>query len=620
MLPRTLSCFALSLCAGIGFAQEVPRSGTWGLDLFALKDARGGHSLWMASRIGTTQKLADLSAPPSRWWNGRRHMAPEEVRILRDGSVFILPLGDSKTNGALAVLDFRSGALRKTEIKLVSPPNYEPLLDTDRRLAVCASDSGTGDTVLECVSWSGAGGAKSLGRVRVKGSPAGGVTRMHREGDLCFVPTTAGVHVLRILGGSKVLEPKVFVSSGARSPVTNLAAFPSGSNRRFAILCSDFDTGDLRPKDAAVLSFDASGNAKTHPVGNVPNTSPPKPYVPAVGFHSPGVASRNGISYVAFLLREKEPGTGYTKPAGVAVLGAGAPTGETFCVVRTTAAAGEPFAEIAVHGARMAFMTSQSPRWWPHPKGGSERLNVLYTPLDPLGAGTLGGVIGTAGPLGGRIGVEVTDRPLWSRDGKNLFVTTVNYPGAPNPGTSGSEVLAVPDARALNPLQDPMRTLISLRDQRTERAYGLPTVFEPWDMPLMMFGQASLFGQFAQTAAHAVLLPHKVSGSLATDTRTYRKLPRDINIPGFPAIPPRSFRDAGNRVSPPPKTFGARRASFNLWTRTNSLLATYLVQADGDELFYQTSGINLLSFGIQVPVLTVKLPSSSITTTEILSL
>ncbi|MEZ5990405.1 MAG: hypothetical protein R3F30_15075 [Planctomycetota bacterium] len=546
-------------------------------------------------------------------------MGPSETPILRDGIVLFVPLGDSASNGALAVVDFRS-TFRLTEVAMTSPTHYEPLVVPARSFVLHAGDDGNGKTVLEVVSYVGPGApAQKVFVLPLDGSPAGGVTRMLLSGDRVLVPTTAGIHVLKPGTGSTVYESQAVIKTGTRSPITDVVSFPSGSSTLHACMTCDFDSND-RPLDAVVTAFDETGKTWSLPAGNVPNTSPPKSYVPAAGFHEPGVVTKGGISYVGFLLREREPGTGFTKPAGVAVAGFGMPGEPTFGIAQTLPQSGEPFAEIAVNGTRMAFMTSQSPKWWPQPLGGSEVLNILYTPLDPVGANTVAGVVGTAGPLGGRIGIEVTDRPLWSRDGRNLFVTTVNYPGAPNPGKAGSELLTVPSDRAINPTLDPMTTLLELRDQTTERAYGLPTAFEPWDLPAAAFGEATFFGQFTQTAAHAVFVPHKVSGQLGTRTLTHRKLPRDTNIPGFPAIPPRTFDDVNGSIVAPPKTYGARRSGFNLWTRTNSLLATYLVQADGDELIYQISGIDTLGFGVQFPVVPIPLATGSVTTTEILTL
>jgi hypothetical protein len=600
-------------------AQSIPDSGTWGFEIFCAQDAAGKNSLYMSSRIGSLNKMADLSAPPSRWLHRRRHMGPSEAPIQRDGIVFFIPLGDKKGAGKLAVADFRR-EFKLTELSMVSPTLYDPLVVPKRNLVLQAGDTGKGQTVIEIVSYATPGApAKKVWALILDGAPAGGVTRMLLDGDLVLVPTTTGIHVLRPGKGSKPYETMTFVKTLTRSPITNLVAFPNGTSRAYACMTCNY-VKNHRPLDAAVTAFEASGKLWTMKVGNVPNTSPPKPYVPAAGFHEPGVVSKGGISFIGFLLREREPGTGFTKPAGVAVAGFGMPNGPTFAIAQTLPQSGEPFAEIAVHGTRMAFMTSQSPKWWPNPKGGSEVLNILYTPLDPVGANTIAGVIGTAGPLGGRIGIEVTDRPLWSHDGRHLFVTTVNYPGAPNPGKSGSELLGVPAKRAVNPKLDKMLTLLELGDQSSERAYGLPTRFDPWDLPAAAFGESTMFGQYTQTAAHSVLVPHKIAGNLGARTLTARKLPRDKNIPGFPSIPPRTFDDVNGSIVAPPKTYGARRAGFNLWSRTNSMLATYLVQAEGNELIYQISGINTLGFGNQIPTLTISLPTGSITTTEILTL
>lgn len=599
-------------------AQEIPRSGSFGLDAYVVTDAAGTSTFRLTPPLGTPF-TETLPGPPSRWLHRRRHMAGLETEIAFDRShlCMVIPTGNAAANGGVSVFDFRAGFVA-SHLPATAPAAYDVLLLPNHTFAVVAADDGLGGTAVDVYDYSIAGGTPVRTSVTVAGIPAAGVTRMvatTNESHL-LVATAAGVQIFAIGAMPTPLSPVAFLSTGQRSPAGNIALFTRFTSPHACVLTSGFGPNN-RPTDAEILSFDLAGVAVTTPVGVVPNTNPPKPYVPAAGFHDPGVVQVAGVAYVAFLLREKDPGTFFTKPAGVGVIGFGVPNEPTFAVPRTTAAAGEPFEELSVYGTRIAFMTGGDPFWWPAPAGGSERLNVLYTPLDPVGAGTIGGTIGSAGPLGGRIGTEVTDRPLWSRDGKKLFVTSSNYPGAPNPGVVGSEVVEVPATRALNEVQDHCQTLIPLGDQVSERAYGLPTRFDPIDVPAGAFGAFTLFGQYVQTAAHAVLLPEIGFGWFGLRDFTSHFLVRDTNIPLFP-VTPRVYDDRGTPIVAPPATYGARRAAFNLLLPQPSTWLVYQLQIADDKAIYHATGLNL-QLGAQIPLLEYSLPTGAKTSTEILS-
>ncbi|MBL9077867.1 MAG: hypothetical protein JNL08_10210 [Planctomycetes bacterium] len=602
-------------------AQEIPRSGTFGLDAFVVTTPGGSSELYAAPPLQAFATFP-LPAPPSRWLHRRRHMAAMETEIACDRSNSILlaiPTGNQPTNGGVSFLDFRAGAAIH-HVPATAPAAYDVLLLRSVSYALVAADDGQGSTAVDLYDYSVPGAPPQRATVLVPGIPAAGVTRIAATADesRVVVATASGVQIFAVGPMPSPLVPVAFVSTAPHSPAGNVAMFLRGTAPHAAVITSDFGPNN-RPLDAEIVSFDMLGNAVVTPCGVVPNTNPPKPYVPAAGFHDPGVVQVAGIAYIAFLLREKDPGTFFTKPAGVGVIGFGVPNEPTFAVPRTTAAAGEPFEEVAVYGTRIAFMTGGDPFWWPAPAGGSERLNVLYTPLDPVGAGTIGGVIGSAGPLGGRIGTEVTDRPLWSRDGKQLFVTSSNFPGAPNPGLAGSEVVAVPDNRALNEVQDHCQTLIPLGDQTSERAYGLPTRFDPIDLPAGAFGSFTLFGQYIQSAAHAIVLPQVGFGWIGMREFTSFFLPRDPNIPLFP-VTPRVYDDRGAiPIVPPPATFGARRSAFNLLVHDTATWLIYMLQVAEDKVIYHATGWNL-QFGPQLPLLESPLPPGSKTSSEILSL
>lgn len=622
MLPMFLRPIALVslLSLATAIAQEIPRSGSLGIDAFVVTTASGTSALYASVPLGQFMTWP-LPAPPSRWMHRRRHMAGLETEIAVDRTnapCLVIPTGDQATNGGVSFFDFR-GAPLASDLPATAPSAYDALLLTAHDYALVAADDGTGNTAVDLYDYSVPGAVPVRSSLTIPGIPAAGATRMVATANEShvIVATAAGVQILAVGAMPVPLSPVAFLSTGSRSPAGNVALFLRGTAPHAAVITSDFGPNN-RPLDAQILSFDLAGNAVTTPVGNVPNTNPPKAYVPAAGFHDPGVVQVAGIAYIAFLLREKDPGTFFTKPAGVGVIGFGVPNEPTFAIPTTTAAAGEPFEELAVFGTRIAFMTGGDPFWWPAPAGGSERLNILYTPLDPVGVGTTGGVIGSAGPLGGRIGTEVTDRPLWSRDGRQLFVTSSNYPGAPNPGLAGSEVLAVPAARALNEVQDHCQTLIPLGDQVSERAYGLPTRFDPIDLPAAAFGSFTLFGQFIQSAAHAILVPESSFGWLGLREFTTHFLLRDPNIPQFP-VTPRIYDDQHVPIVAPPATYGARRASFNLLLHDTSSWVIYMLQIADDTAIYHATGWNLM-FGPQIPLLESPLPPGSKTSSEILSL
>ncbi|MCA8953419.1 MAG: hypothetical protein KDE27_28155 [Planctomycetes bacterium] len=617
MNHRSLA-FALVLTPLVAVAQEIPRSGSNGIDAFVVTTPTGTSELY-AGRLLQPFLTFNLPAPPSRWAHRRRHMAALETEIAIDRThlVLAIPTGDQSTNGGVSFFDFRAPGF-PIHMPATAPAAYDALLLEGNQYALVAADDGQGRTVVDLYDYSMPGLTPARVSLPLQGIPAAGVTRLVATANEShvLVATEAGVHILAVGPMPSPLTPVAFLPTAPRSPAGNIALFTRLNAPHCAVITSDFGSND-RPLDAEILSFDLNGIFVTTPVGNVPNTNPAKPYVPAAGFHDPGVVEVAGIAYVAFLLRERDPGTYFTKPAGVGVIGFGMPNEPTFAIPQTTAAAGEPFEEVAVHGTRIAFMTGGDPYWWPAPAGGSERLNVLYTPLDPLGAGTIGGVIGSAGPLGGRIGTEVTDRPLWTHDGARLFATSSNFPGAPNPGLAGSEFVDVPETRVLNEVQDHCLTMIPLGDQVSERAYGLPTRLDPIDIPAAMFGGFTMFGQFIQSAAHAIVLPEAAFGWIGLREFTTHFLLRDTNIPLFP-VTPRVYRDQGVPTVQPPPSYGARRAAFNLLAHQPSMPLVYLLQIADDKAIYDAAGFNL-SFGPQIPLLEVALPAGSRTSTEILS-
>ncbi len=136
-------------------------------------------------------------------------------------------------------------------------------------------------------------------------------------------------------------------------------------------------------------------------------------------------------------------------------------------------------------------------------------------------------------------------------------------------------------------------------------------------MPASAFGSFTLFGQYIQSAAHAVLLPQTSFGWIGQRDFTSHFLLRDPNIPLFP-VTPRVYNDQQAPIVVPPPTYGARRASFNLLLQQASPWVIYMLQIADDKAIYHATGFNM-QFGAQIPLLETSLPAGSKTSSEILS-
>ncbi|MBL8750234.1 MAG: hypothetical protein JNK78_13795, partial [Planctomycetes bacterium] len=359
---RSVFSFSSLVVAASVAAQEIPRSGTFGIDAFVVTATSGAAALHLSQPLAPITSYP-LPAPPSRWLHRRRHMAGLETEIACDRGqlVMVIPTGDQATNGGVSFFDFRAGPAIHHEAA-TAPAAYDVLLLPERSYAMVGSDDGLGNTVVDVFDYSVPGATPQHAAVTVAGIPAAAVTRIAATPNEShvLVATSKGVQIFAVGAMPQPLTAVSFLDTQPRSPSGNVAVFVRGSSPHAAVITSDFGANN-RPLDAEIVSFDFAGNRVNTPVGNVPNTNPPKPYVPAAGFHDPGVVQVGGIAYVAFLLREKDPGTFFTKPAGVGVVGFGVPNDPTFAIPLTTAAAGEPFEEVAVYGTRIAFMTGGDP-------------------------------------------------------------------------------------------------------------------------------------------------------------------------------------------------------------------------------------------------------------------
>src|SRR5262245_31262735 len=171
--PLVLAFFLAS-----AIAQEIPRSGSFGLDAFVVT-AGGASALYAAPPLSPFATLP-LPAPPSRWLHRRRHMAALETEIALDrsnGIVLAIPTGDQPTNGGVSFFDFRAG-LAATHLPATAPSAYDVLLLTAHRYALVAADDGLGQTVVDLYDYSVPGAPPVRTSATVAGIPAAGATRM----------------------------------------------------------------------------------------------------------------------------------------------------------------------------------------------------------------------------------------------------------------------------------------------------------------------------------------------------------------------------------------------------------------------------------------------------------
>src|SRR5262249_5183874 len=140
---------------------------------------------------------------------------------------------------------------------------------------------------------------------------------------------------------------------------------------------------------------------------------------------------------------------------------------------------GEPFSIPTVSGFRIAIESSEGPPWYPTPPGGSEKISIVYSPLDSLGAGTQNGVLGVAGPLGGRRSAAGKERPLSARDARGVCAPTSNFPGAANPRSPGLEFLPVSATVAVD--DSTLAILVVGNLNGADQSITLGTQFDPDD-------------------------------------------------------------------------------------------------------------------------------------------
>lgn len=280
---------------------------------------------------------------------------------------------------------------------------------------------------------------------------------------------------------------------------------------------------------------------------------------------------------------------------------------------------GEPFAIPTSNGRRVAFQSAFGPPFVPEPPGGAEKVSVIYSPLDPLGAGSMDGVLGVPAPLGGRVSTKGMERPIWSPDGTRILSATSHFAGAPNPGLPGLEVLNVPASVLLDKNASPHTTIPNLPFPNQSIVH--PALFQPREPALASsVAGLSFFGNvFHQGAASVLLSAFGELGQLQLDATGFTQ---SAALPSFPALFPPTFDDATGSTVPVPASFGARRTSFNL-NPSFGLFGVTMIAAAEDRLLLQPTGWNVLATLGQVqplPTGKLRLPAGWITTTEFYSL
>lgn len=625
-LARPCAAALLLLVALVSaYAQELPLSGVTGFDAF-YATAPGGTSSQLLS-VNVHRSLAPIAlapavgAVPSRWAHRRRTLGGLETKIaLGDRGLFLTPMGDSVGNGAIHMVDLRSGGTAQTAlVPTGNPAGYDLAVFEDLDFVFSAEDDGAGNTVLRGFSFGTLGMLTPLNppSLPLAGSPAAYVNRMGVDESAHFlhVPTATGVHVLAVSASAPNVSIAQFVSSGSAYPATNPARLTAGGQVQWIVGTSTFNASN-EPVAAGYLAWDATGMTSSGSFGAVPG-QPGKQWVPAIGAEELAVVDDGTDAFAYYLLREPPPGTFFVKPSAIGVvrfLGATAPVADTILMPDEV---GEPFSIPAVSGTRVAFESSFGPPFIADPPGGGEKISILYTPLDPLGSGP-NGTLGVPDPLGGRISTKGMDRPIWSRDGSRVMAATSHFAGAPNPGVPGLEVLEVPADVPVDEYTGPRTTIPNV--PFPDQSIVFPSTFLP-RVPGLASSLANLsfFGNvFHHGMASIALAPFGDVGQLQLDVNGFTQ---PSAVPGFPSIIPPVFLDATGSTEPVPATFGARRTAFN-YAADVGLTGLTMSAAIGDEVIVQRTMTNLLAtfgLGTAVDAIHVPLPQGWMTTTEILS-
>jgi hypothetical protein len=196
------------------------------------------------------------------------------------------------------------------------------------------------------------------------------------------------------------------------------------------------------------------------------------------------------------------------------------------------------------------------------------------------------------------------------------MAATSHFPGAPNPGVPGLEVLNVPAAVVLDELSAP-HTVVA-NDPFPNQSILQPGTFLPRrPQAAGSLAGLSFYGTvFHQGLASVAAVQFGEIGQLQLESNNFVQSPA---IPNFPAILPPSFLDATGSLVPIPGSFGARRTAFNIDPAFGPDGLTMSAALD-DGIHVQKSGTNYraaVGVGLPVPNLRIPLPAGHVTTTEI---
>jgi len=616
---------AFTLASASLQAQELPASGVTGFDYFYATSPAGVSQLYASNALRASLPIpigAAVDAVPSRWAHRRRTLgALETSATVAMRGVFLTPMGSAVGNGALHLVDTRNGT-QSALVPTGNPAGYDLCTVPRLKFVFAAEDNGAGQTVLRGFSYATPGALLALNppSLSLAGSPSAYVQRIGVDSTqfILHVPTSSGIHVVQLSFGGVHMTPITFLSTAPASPTTNPQSFTRGGALTWTIGTSTFNANPTpAPVAAGMFTWTENGAVDASSFGIVP-TAPSKQWIPAAGTQELALVSDGSDAYAYYLLREPGPGTFFVKPSAIGVVRFQGSTPPITSTILMPDSVGEPFANPAVSGKRVAFESSFGPPFSSTPPDGGEKISILYSPLDVLGAGSADGVLGVPAPLGGRISTKGMDRPIWSVDGTRVMAATSHFPGAPNPGVPGLEVLNVPANVVLDGFSAP-HTVVANNPFPNQSILQAGTFLPRNPAAVISLAGMSFYGTvFNQGLASLATLGFGEVGQIQLDPVGFVQSPF---VPNFPAILPPSFLDASGSLTPIPGNFGARRSSFNfdpLFGPDGLMMSA----AIGDRIIVEMSSTNMraaVGIGVSVDNVALPLPAGWVTTTEIAS-
>ena len=616
---------ALTFASRASLAQQLPASGVTGFDYFYATSPAGVSQLYATNALRASLPFSigpSVNAVPSRWAHRRRTLgALETATTIAARGVFVTPMGTSVGNGALHLVDTRNGT-QSVLVPTGNPAGYDVCAVPRMKFVFAAEDNGAGQTVLRGFSYATPGALVPLNppTLTLAGSPSAYVQRIGVDSTqfILHVPTSAGIHVVQLAFGGLQMLPITFLSTAPASPTTNPVSFVRGGALTWTIGTSTFNANPVpAPVAGGMFTWTENGAIDANTFGVV-TTAPAKQWIPAAGTEELALVSNGTDAYAYYLLREPGPGTFFVKPSAIGVvrfIGTTPPVTSTILMPDTV---GEPFANPSVSGTRVAFESSFGPPFTGLPPGGGEKISIIYSPLDPLGASTNDGLLGVPAPLGGRISTKGMDRPIWSVDGTRVMAATSHFPGAPNPGVPGLEVLNVPADVVLDGFSAP-HTVVANDPFPNQSILQAGTFLPRNPAAVISLAGMSFYGTvFNQGLASIATLNFGEIGQIQLDPTGFVQ---SLLVPNFPAILPPSFLDATASLTSIPGNFGARRTTFNFDPLFGPDGLTMSAAID-DRIIVEMCSTNMrAAIGVGVPVdnVALPLPAGWITTTEIAS-